>query len=162
MDNLTTHNFHAKYSKCQFKVPTINYLGHIISTDGVTTNPAKLEAIQVWPQPISFTTLHGFLGLTSYYVCFVCHYAQLAAPITDLLKLKRFAWNPSAQQALTNLKAAMNSLATLTLPNFDESFDITTNASNIAIDAVLSQRDHPIAFYTKKMCRHMQASSTYV
>ncbi|KAI3739426.1 hypothetical protein L2E82_29830 [Cichorium intybus] len=78
LHTLAQNDFHAKYSKCQFGVPTIDYLGHIISAKGVTAYPDKLAAIQDWPCPTSFTTLRGFLGLTGYYRRFVRHYAQIS------------------------------------------------------------------------------------
>lgn len=71
-------------------------------------------------------------------------------------------WSPTAQMAFEALKIAMSFQVTLTLPYFTTPFDVTTNASNVAIGAVLSQHDKPIAFYRKKMCPRMQASSAYV
>lgn len=91
----------------------------MISIKGVSTNPDKIESIQNWPTPSSITSLRGFLGLTGYYRRFVQKYAQLAAPLTDLLQQNRtFQWSDAAQKAFTALKDAMMSLPTLTLPDF--------------------------------------------
>lgn len=68
---LSQHQFHAKMSKCSFAVETINYLGHIISAGGVQAEPDKISTIQQWPTPTNLTNLHGFLGLTGYYMRFV-------------------------------------------------------------------------------------------
>ncbi|KAL4587543.1 hypothetical protein LXL04_000414 [Taraxacum kok-saghyz] len=152
-----TQRAHSQYSPILPLFPK-----HIISATGVSAYPEKLAAIQNWPPPTSFTALRGFLGLTGYYRRFVRSYAQIAGPLTDILRHKKFLWNTQAQTALTQLKAAMSSLITLTLPNFDDPFDVTTDASNIAIGAVLSQHDKPIALYSKKMCPRMQSSSAYV
>ncbi|KAJ0493125.1 putative nucleotidyltransferase, Ribonuclease H [Helianthus annuus] len=159
---LANINFFAKPSKCIFAVDSISYLGHIISSKGVEAEPDKLQAIQNWPTPSSLTNLRGFLGLTGYYRRFVRDYARIAAPLTDILKKPAFKWTPEASIAFDKLKSSMVSLITLTLPNFTRPFDVTTDASNVAIGAVLSQGDRPIAFFSKKMCPRMQASSAYV
>ncbi|CAH1425738.1 unnamed protein product [Lactuca virosa] len=108
-------------------------MGHIISSTGVTADPSKITSIQTWPTPASFTALRGFLGLTGYYLRFIKHYDQIAAPLTNLLKLNAFTWSQAANQSFLNLKSAMISLTTLTHPNFDDPSDITTDASSVAI-----------------------------
>lgn len=159
---LHKHQFYAKLSKCRFGVQSVDYLGHIISAQGVQADPSKIEAIVEWPVPHSFTTLRAFLGLTGFYRRFVQHYATIAGPLTDLLKAPTFSWNPTAMQAFEKLKKAMTSLPVLSLPDFSLPFEVTTDASNIAIGAVLSQNNHPIAFFSKKLCPRMAAASTYV
>jgi len=64
---LQHHKFFAKYSKCSFGVPKVDYLGHIISGQGVEVDPSKIEAIKAWPTPTNVTSLRGFLGLTGYH-----------------------------------------------------------------------------------------------
>lgn len=149
-------------SKCSFAVETINYLGHIISTGGAQAEPDKISTIQQWPTPTNLTNLHGFLGLTGYYMRFFPKYATIAAGLTDILRKSTFAWTPEAAHSFEQLKTAMAKLATLTLPDFTKSFEVTTDASNIAIGVVLSQEDRPITFFSKRLCPRMQASSAYV
>ena len=79
LDLLHTHHFVAKISKCVFAAPTINYLGHIISAEGVAPDLDKGSTILDWATPRSFTKLRGFLGLTGFYRRFVYHYATIAA-----------------------------------------------------------------------------------
>lgn len=140
----------------------MEYLGHIISGLGVQADPGKLQAIHDWPAPCSLTTLRAFLGLTGFYRRFVQHYATIASPLTDLLKATTFSWPESAAKAFTQLKEAMQRLPVLSLPDFSIPFEVTTDASSTAIGAVLSQGGHPIAFFSKKMCPRMGASSAYV
>ncbi|KAL0342902.1 UNVERIFIED_CONTAM: Retrovirus-related Pol polyprotein from transposon [Sesamum angustifolium] len=161
-DTLLSHRFYTKLSKCKFGVTSVEYLGHVVSVCGVEPNPSKLHVIHEWPVPSSLTELRAFLGLTGFYRRFVRHYSAIAEPLTDLLKSNSFVWPPSAMQAFQALKIAMTSLPVLTLPNFSLPFDLATDASNVAVGAVLSQQGHPIAFFSKKMCSRMQASSTYV
>ncbi|CAI9294236.1 unnamed protein product [Lactuca saligna] len=96
-----------------------------------------------------------------YYHRFVPFYAKIAAPLTNILKLKTFEWSTSAQEAFQQLKSTMQDLITLALPDFESQFDVTTDASGMAIGAVLSQNNRPISFFSKKLCTTMQNQSTY-
>jgi hypothetical protein len=158
---LDQHQLFAKLSKCEFAVPSISYLGHVISHSGVAADPAKLEAIQTWPPPHNLTTLRGFLGLTGFYRRFVRHYATVAEPLTELLKKDSFCWTDAAQGAFEALKVAMVSLPVLGIPDFAQTFDVTTDASGTAVGAVLSQQRHTIAFFSRKLCPRMRSSSAY-
>jgi hypothetical protein len=162
LDLLSSNNFFAKLSKCVFAVDKVDYLGHVITVDGVTPDPDKIQAILDWPKPRSLTALRGFLGLTGFYRRFVQHYATLAAPLTDLLRCNKFTWGTDADLAFTTLKTKMTSTPVLVLPDFTKTFILETDASSVAIGAVLSQDGHPLAFFSKKMCNRMQASSVYV
>ncbi|KAL0297747.1 UNVERIFIED_CONTAM: Retrovirus-related Pol polyprotein from transposon [Sesamum radiatum] len=158
---LSDHCLFAKFPKCLFGVDSVDYLGHTISTNGLATDSSKLRVIADWPAPSSFTALHGFLGITGYYRRFVRNYASIAAPLTDLLKQSSFSWPPAAAAAFLALRAALLVIPTLRLPDFSLPFEVTTDASQTAIGAVLSQGRHPIAFFSKKMSARLQASSAY-
>lgn len=162
LDLLASHHFVAKMSKCVFAVDTIDYLGHIISHKGVQPDEDKIQAILSWPTPRSLTTLRGFLGLISFYRRFVRHYATLAAPLTDLLRSTKFTLNATAEAAFSKLKEQITTTPVLILPNFSKLFVVETDASAVAIGAVLSQEGPPLAFFSKKMCNRMQSSSVYV
>ncbi|KAK4417115.1 Retrovirus-related Pol polyprotein from transposon [Sesamum alatum] len=158
---LTDHSLVVKLPKCSFGVPSVEYLGHIISAAGLTADPAKLQTMSNWPTPTSVSTLRGFLGLTGYYRRFVRQYATIAAPLTDLLKGPSFLWTPSDEATFQALKTAMLTLPVLRLPDFSLPFDVTTDASQVAVGAVLSQQRQPIAYFSKKISLAMQASSAY-
>lgn len=150
------------YQNCHFGVQTIEYLDHIISGQGVQADPGRLQAKHDWPAPCSLTVLRAFLGLMGFYRRFVQNYATIASPLTDFLKLTTFSWPEGAAKAFVQLKSAMQCLPILALPDFSMPFDVTTDASSIAIGTVLSQGGHPITFFCKKMCPYMDASSAYV
>ncbi|MFX6572612.1 ribonuclease H family protein, partial [Acinetobacter baumannii] len=85
----------------------------------------------------------------------------IASPLSDLLQDKKFQWSAQAQTAFDNLKQAMTNLPVLVLPNFDQPFELTTDASGVAIGAVLSQLDHPVAFFSKKLTGRMLSASAW-
>lgn len=150
-----------KRSKCSFAQSKIDYLGHIISEHGVSTDPTKTEAMLNWPVPTSVTELRGFLGLSGYYRRIVKHYGLLAKPLTQLLKKKQFQWTPQAQEAFQRLKSAMVSTPVLALPNFSATFVVETDACATGIGAVLMQGDQPVAFLSKALGGKHQGLSIY-
>jgi hypothetical protein len=117
---LRDHKLYIQFKKCAFAQYQIEYLGHIISDKGVSTDPSKILAVVNWLVPQTFTELRGFLGLIGYYRKFVYHYVILAKPLTSLLQHKQFSWPPSTQQAFDSLKTAMTSTPVLTLPDFQK------------------------------------------
>lgn len=149
-------------SKCVFAKASLQYLTHIVSAAGVAPNPSKVSAMLDWPTPTNTIDLHGFLGLTGFYRRFIHGYAPLAALLTNLLCRDNFHWNDEAQGAFDKLKQVMTTAPLLTPPDFTIPFCLETDASGVAMGAILSQRAHPIAFFSQLLCPRLQRSSTYV
>jgi hypothetical protein len=159
---LQSNDYCLKRSKCVFAQNSIEYLGHIVSDEGVGPDPSKISAMKDWPVPTNVKQLRGFLGLTGFYRKFVKNYAAIATPLTALLKHDSFMWTEQAQVAFDSLKNAMSSAPVLALPNFAEPFIIETDASGSGMGAVLIQGNHPICYYSKQFCPRMLHASTYV
>ncbi|GAU15122.1 hypothetical protein TSUD_08600 [Trifolium subterraneum] len=159
---LLDNNFCLKRFKCEFAQQSIDYLGHVVSSEGVGPDPTKISAMIDWPIPTNIKQLRGFLGLTGFYRKFVKGYASLAAPLTTLLKKDVFGWNEQAQAAFESLKHAMSSTPVLRLPNFEERFILETDASGSGMGVVLIQQGHPICYYSKQFCSRLLQASTYV
>lgn len=153
---LQRQQLYARFSKCSFGVKEIDYLGHTLSGSGVAMDCNKLRAVKEWPRPINLKQLRGFLGLTGYYRRFVKGYAQIAAPLTDLLKKDAFQWTVTADNAFQQLKEALTTAPVLALPKFSAPFVLETDASGSGVGAVLSQENHPITYFSKKLSTRMQ------
>ncbi|GJS76205.1 retrotransposon-related protein [Tanacetum coccineum] len=155
------NTLYAKQSKCAFAVSEVEYLGHVISAEGVSTDKSKIQAMKEWPIPKTVKQLRGFLGLTGYYRRFIRHYAIISKPLTQLLKKQSFLWNESAQMAFETLKSAMINAPVLSLPNFKKEFIVETDACDTGFGAVLQQEGHPIAYLSKALSPKHQVYSTY-
>ncbi|GJZ62107.1 transposon ty3-G gag-pol polyprotein [Tanacetum coccineum] len=137
LKTMRTHKLFTKFSKYVFRTTQVEYLGHVISAQGVATDPAKIEAMANWPVPTSLKHL------------------------THLLKKGVYEWNNAAQSVFEDLKQAMISAPVLKLPDFNKEFTIETYASGGVIGAVLLQGGHLIAFLSKTLSVKHQLMSTY-
>ncbi|WVZ23582.1 hypothetical protein V8G54_002126 [Vigna mungo] len=155
------NSLYAKKSKCYFGVERVEYLGHFITKEGVSTDPAKILAVQNWPIPTSLKQLRGFLGLVGYYRCFVRGYGSIARPLTNMLKKDSFYWSEEAKAAFQSLKDCLTQSPVLALPNFSKVFVVDVDASGSGIGVVLMQDHHPIAFISRVLNMQQQSLSTY-
>lgn len=128
---------------------------------GVQVDPEKIQAIQQWPRPTTLRSLRGFLGISGYYRRFVCGYAAISAPLTELLRKNAFVWTPEATKAYEALKFALTQTPILQLPDFSCQFEVHTDAWSTGIGAVLLQRSHPIAYFSKQLSPRMCSASPY-
>jgi len=127
-------------SKCHFAQRQLRYLGHVISEDGVATDPDKINVVLQWPVPQSVKALHSFLGLAGYYRRFVKHFGIISKPLMDLLRKGAvYVWTDIQDKAFSALKQALTTAPVLGLPDFSRPFSIETDASGTRIGAVLMQ-----------------------
>ena len=137
---LRTANLKVKPSKCKLMQDRVEFLGHIVSADGVATDPTKIEAVEKWPAPKNLHEVRSFLGLCGYYRRFVKNFAAVASPMTALTEKGRpFRWGQGCQDAFEQLKAQLVTSPVLAMPRDKGQFILDTDASNWAVGAVLSQ-----------------------
>ena len=153
---LKQHQLYAKMKKCAFGKTQVEFLGHQVSAKGIATSPHKIEAVQQWPTPRNLRELRGFLGFVNYYRKFVPHFSERSAPLTQLLrKNEPWNWSRNRQGAFQDLKKALTSAPTLLIPDPNRTFLLTTDASEVALGAVLAQNQgngfQPIAFESRKL-----------
>ena len=158
---LFDHKLFAKRSKCTFACSKVEYLGHVISGNGVKIDPKKTEAMLEWPIPKIVKAFRGFLGLTGYYRKFIRNYSLIATPLTDLLKKDAFEWIAQANQAFHNLKKAISQPLVLALLDFSQSFLVECDAFGFRIGAVLMQQGRPTAFHSQALKGKRVHLSTY-
>lgn len=132
---LTDNQLYAKFSNCSFGLLQIEYLGHLVSAEGVHMDKLKVESILQWVEPKNIKQLRGFLGLSGYYRRFIQNYGTIASPFTNLYKKYCFLWTKIAQEAFMKLKHAIATTPVLRLPDF----------------SVLSQNNHPIAYFFQEI-----------
>lgn len=168
---LKSANFRIQPDKSEFLKNDVEFLGFIVSKNGLKPNPKKIEAIQRYPQPKSLKELRMFLGLAGYYRRFIKDYAKLAKPLTNLLRgedghrriskheSKNFKINFDDEQiqAFNVIRNILSSDDVLISPDFTKPFILTTDASDKALGAVLSQLtqdgERPISFISKSLSR---------
>lgn len=158
---LRQQRLYLKASKCTFGATVIEYLGHFISAEGVSTDPSKIKVVEQWPVPSNQKQLRSFLGLANYYRRLIKGYNIIACPLTNLLKKERFSWNTEATEAFSALKKALMTSPVLALPDFEKTFVVETDASNTGVGAVLMQDNHPICFISRALGPRHQSLSVY-
>ena len=119
---------------------SVSFLGHVVSGDGISTDPLKIKTVTEWPVPSSVKEVRSFLGLAGYYRRFVKGYVQIAAPLHALTKKDQpFVWNEKTQGAFATLRDALTSPPILAMPTDTDDFISDTDACDHTIGAVLSQ-----------------------
>lgn len=142
--------------KCRFLRKETQYLGHIISGEGVRPDPGKIAAVENFPTPVNVKGIQSFLGLAGYYRKFIKDFSQIAKPLTELTKKDvEYRWTAQQEDAFDKLKVALTTAPVLQYPDFMRPFIVTTDASDKAIGAILSQGevgdDLPICYASRTL-----------
>ncbi|KAI2647782.1 Transposon Tf2-8 polyprotein [Labeo rohita] len=159
LHKLRQHSLYLRLEKCEFHKPSVQFLGYIISAEGVQMDQGKIHAIQDWPQPSSIKELQRFLGFSNFYRRFIKDYSSITAPLTSVLrgKPKHLSWSPAAHEAIQQLKHIFSTAPLLHHPDPELPFTLEVDASTTGVGAVLSQAVceppilHPCAFYSRKL-----------
>ncbi len=159
LQTLRANKLYAKQSKCSLFKQRIDFLGYVISGNGIEMESNKVQQILNWPQPQSVKHVRQFLGLAGFYRSFIKNFSGIAAPLSDLMKTTNsrvFTWTEECTKSFNALKQIISSEPVLMLPREHEPFTIHTDASQFAIGAVLMQYNEqgqlkPIAFTSRKL-----------
>ncbi|GJP62161.1 hypothetical protein CLOP_g19253 [Closterium sp. NIES-67] len=139
-DILRQEQFYLKLSKSELALTKVQFLGHMVSAQGVHVDPKKIEAVHAWKMPENVKELQQFLGFANYYIRFVPQYAKIATPLTNLLKKNTpYTWETRHQGAVEQLKQASTSAPVLILPDPERDYVIEADASDQAVGAVMMQ-----------------------
>ncbi|KAH0709388.1 hypothetical protein KY284_010815 [Solanum tuberosum] len=137
---LKDHILYAKFSKCEFWLRSVAFLGHIMLSVGIMVDPKKMDAVKSWPRPISPTDIRSFLGLAGYYMRFVEGFSSIASPLMALTQKKsKFEWSEVCERSFQELKDKLTSSPILTLLECTDGFVVYCDASRIGLGCVLMQ-----------------------
>ena len=153
-ERLTRAGMKLKVSKCRLLQREVAFLGHRVSTEGLSTDPAKVEAIREWPVPACLRDVRAFFGLCSYYRKFVPKFSEIAVPLHALSrKNRRFLGDDACQRAFEELKGRLISSPVIALPRDEGEYIVNTDASEAAVGVVLSQKqdgeERPIDYFSR-------------
>ena len=130
LETLRAHKLFAKFSKCEFWLSSVSFLGHVISDKGISMDPKKIEVVHDWKRPTTVTKIRSFLGLAGYYRRFVENFSKIAAPLTKLTqKNVKFVWSNACEKNFHELKKLLTSAPVLALPNETDGFVVYCDAS---------------------------------
>src|SRR6187401_58385 len=155
LEKLREHRLYAKFSKCEFWLPEVTYLDHVISGKGITVNPERVQAVLDWTPPETVKQVRSFLGLASYCRRFVENFSKVAKPLTELLKKdKKFEWTPQCESSFLELKRRLTSAPVLVPPDFSKDFIIYCDASRQGLGCILMQDRQVIAYASRQLRPH--------
>jgi hypothetical protein len=134
---LREQQLYAKFSKCDFWLKEVSYLGHIITGGGISVDPTKVSDVLKWEPPWTVKEIRSFLGLAGYYCRFIEGFSKIARPLTALLeKDKEFKWTDACQASFEELKKRLATAPVLMMPDLQKSFDVYFDASRQGLDRV--------------------------
>ncbi|GJS21588.1 putative reverse transcriptase domain-containing protein [Tanacetum coccineum] len=162
LELLKKEQLYAKFSKCEFWIPKVQFLGHVIDSQGIHVDPAKIESVKDWESPKSATEIRQFLGLAGYYRRFIEGFSKIAKPMTKLTQKKiKFEWSDKAEAAFQLIKQKLCSAPILALPEGNEDFIAYCDASIKGLGAVLMQREKVIAYASRQLKIHEKNYTTH-
>ncbi|GKA68796.1 putative reverse transcriptase domain-containing protein, partial [Tanacetum coccineum] len=159
---LKKEKLYAKFSKCEFWLREVQFLGHVINGNGIHVDPSKIEAVKNWKAPRTPTEVRSFLGLAGYYRRFIENFSKIAKSLTILTqKCKTFNWGKEQELAFQTLKDKLCNAPVLALPDGPEDFVVYYDASGIGLGCVLMQRGKVIAYASRQLKIHEKNYTTH-
>jgi hypothetical protein len=155
LQKLRDNQLYTKYSKCEFWIDEVPFLGHVISNRGISVDPAKVKEIVAWSIPTTVTEIRSFLGLVGYYQRFIEGFYKIAKPMTSLLeKGREFKRDEKYQDSFDHLKKRLMSPPVLVMPDLQKGFDIYCDACGQGLGCVLMQEGQVIAYASRQWRKH--------
>ena len=152
---LRDHQLYAKFSKCEFWLTEVGFLGHVVSASSVSVDPGKVEAVMSWERLKSVFEIRSFLGLAGYYRRFIEDFSRLAAPMTRLARKEvKFMWDDSCERAFQELKRRLTSAPILIVPEKGQRYTVYCDASKDGQRCVLMQSGKVVTYGSKQLKNH--------
>nr|BAH80025.1 putative retrotransposon protein [Oryza sativa Indica Group] len=155
LEKLREHQLYAKFSKCEFWLSEVKFLGHVISSGGVAVDPSNVESVLSWKQPKTVSEVRSFLGLAGYYRRFIENFSKIARPMTRLLqKDGKYKWTEDCERSFQELKKRLVSAPVLILPDSRKDFQVYCDASRHGLGCVLMQEGKVVAYASRQLRPH--------
>nr|GFC74399.1 putative reverse transcriptase domain-containing protein [Tanacetum cinerariifolium] len=162
LELLKREQLYAKFSKCEFWISKVQFLGYVIDSQGIHVDPAKIDSIKDWASPKTTTEIRQFLGLAGYYRRFIEGFSKIASPMTKLTQKKvKFEWGDKQEEAFQVIKQKFCSALILALPKGSEDFVVYCDASIKGLGAVLMQRERGISYGSRQLKIHEKNYTTH-
>jgi hypothetical protein len=131
---------YAKFSKCEFWIKKVSFLGHVVSPEGIAVDPGKVKEVMEWKPPTTVSEVRSFLGLAGYYHRFIPNFSKIAKPITELLKKgNKYLWSETCDEAFEHMKRLLTTSSMLAQSDTMKPFDVYCDTSGTGLGGVLMQ-----------------------
>jgi hypothetical protein len=155
LQKLRDNQLYAKFSKCDFWLKEVAFLGHIVTDGGINVDPGKISEILNWKQLKDASKIRSFLGLAGYYRRFIEGFSKLVKPLTSLLeKGKEFKWDEACQKCFEELKKMLTTAPILRMLDIHKGFDVYCDASHLGLGCLLMQEGKVIACASRHLRKH--------
>jgi hypothetical protein len=159
---LRSNQLYAKFSKCEFWLTKVAFLGHVISARGISVDPCKVKDVLNWMPPTTTLEIRCFLGLAGYYCRFIKDFSKIAKPMMKLLeKNKAFEWTAEYQASFEELRKCLTSAPVLLLPDLTKKFDIYCDTSRRGLGCVLMQEGQVVCYASRQLRKHEENYPTH-
>ncbi|WVZ26804.1 hypothetical protein V8G54_000096 (mitochondrion) [Vigna mungo] len=162
LEILREHQLYGKLSKCEFWLSDVQFLGHVISGQGISVDPTKIEAVLKWEHPTSVTEVRSFVGLAGYYRRFVKDFSKIVGPLTQLTRKDQpFVWTDQCEASFKDMKQRLTTAPVLIIPDTDKAFEVYCDASYQGLGCVLMQNRRPVAYASQQLKIHERNYPTH-
>jgi hypothetical protein len=162
MEKLREHKLYAKFSKCEFWLNKVGFLGHIVSAEGVVVDASNVESVTKWESPKNPGEIRSFLGLAGHYRRFIENFSKIAKPMTELLKKeKKFEWTDACEASFQDLKQRLVTAPVLCLPDILKNFQVYFDASRQGLGSVLMQDERVVSYASRQLKHHERNYPTH-
>jgi len=162
LQRLRDHHLYAKFTKCEFWLDSVKFLGHTIPSEGISVDPTKVQEVMDWKAPTSVHQIRSFLGLAGYYRRFIPDFSKIAKPMTELLKKGvKFIWDDKCEEAFQTLKVRLTTAPVLATPDSTKPFDVYCDAFGMGLGCVLMQDNRVIAYASRALRNHEKNYPTH-
>jgi hypothetical protein len=162
LQRLWEHQLYAKFSKCEFWIKEVPFLGHVVSPEGIAVDPSMVKEVLEWKPPMTVSEVWSFLGLAGYYRRFILNFSKITRLITVLLKKgSKYVWSKTCDKAFKHMKKLLTTSPVLAQPDTTKPFDIYCDASDTGLGGALMQEGRVISYSSRQLRRHEEHYPTH-